>query len=216
MSVAVDASGNTWALALRPLRASPLRRMKDDEPDEAARIDRARAALRRGDQATAQRIAAEVWLRHEDAAKAACLRHVRTADADDVLGILQIRFVRFVYESSERPRSMNAILYQMARFAYADFVRGEMRHGSAVEDFPTEAHDESGYEAVLDRDLLERLDGMLNERERVALTRWSEGAPDAEVAVELGITANNLHQIRFRALARLRATGAGAGEEVVT
>lgn len=214
MRVATPAFPGTWALALRPLGASPLRRMEENEPDEAARIDRARAALRRGDQATAQRIAAEVWLRHEDAAKAACLRHVRSADADDVLGILQIRFVRFVYESSERPRSMNAILYQMARFAYADFVRGEMRHGSAVEDFPTEAYDETGYDGVLDRDLLERLDGLLSERERIALTRWSEGAPDAEVAADLGITANNLHQIRFRALARLRA--AGAGEEVVT
>jgi DNA-directed RNA polymerase specialized sigma24 family protein len=188
--------------------------MEGAEIDEAARIDRARAALRRGDQAMAQRIAAEIWLRHEDTAKAACLHHVRSADTDDVLGILQIRFVRFVYESTERPRSMDAILYQMAHFAYVDFVRGETRHGSAVEDFPTEAYDESGYAAILDRDLLERLDGVLSDRERTALSRWAEGAPDAEVAEELGVTTNNLHQIRFRALARLRA--AGADGEVAT
>ena len=105
MAIAVPAPRDTFPLTFGPLRTSPLRRMEGAEIDEAARIDRARAALRRGDQAMAQRIAAEIWLRHEDTAKAACLHHVRSADTDDVLGILQIRFVRFVYESTERPKA---------------------------------------------------------------------------------------------------------------
>jgi DNA-directed RNA polymerase specialized sigma24 family protein len=172
--------------------------------EDAERIERARAAIRRGDQQTAQRLAAEVWLRHEDTARAACLRQVRGADMDDVLGIVQLRFVRFVYEGTLRPRSMSAILYQMAAFAYGDFVRGEVRHGSATEDFPLEGHEEAGYATVLDRDLVARLEGELSERERTALLRWADGAPDQEVADELGVKTNNLHQIRFRALARMR------------
>lgn len=180
---------------------------------DAERIDRARAAIRRGDRSTAQRIAAELWLRHEDTAKAACLRQVRGADTDDVLGIVQLRFVRFVYEGTERPRSMSAILYQMARFAYGDFVRGETRHGSATEDFPLDGHEDPGYALVLDRDQFDRLEGVLTERERTALLRWADGVPDREVADDLDVTPNNLHQIRFRALARMRAAAA-TGEEV--
>jgi len=46
---------------------------------------------------------------------------------------------------------------------------------------------------------------VLNERERLIIDRTLEGVNDVDIASELAVDPNNLHQIRWRAHKRLRA-----------
>ena len=66
-------------------------------------------------------------------------------------------------------------------------------------------YEEHELDGILDRDLLERLYPVLNERERLIIDRTLDGAADDAIAAELEIDPNNLHQIRWRAHKRLRA-----------
>ena len=164
-------------------------------PDDAA-IDieltrRARAAHRTGDLATAQRHAAELWLRYQRQAV--------------VLGCIGVRFVRWVYAGHEDPRNMIGLINQMASFAYGDVQRTEARQPPTIEEIDGAVYEEHELDGILDRDLLERLYPVLNERERLIIDRTLDGAADDAIAAELEIDPNNLHQIRWRAHKRLRA-----------
>jgi DNA-directed RNA polymerase sigma subunit (sigma70/sigma32) len=168
-------------------------------PDDAA-IDieltrRARAAHRTGDLATAQRHAAELWLRYERQAVVASRRVARGAEQDDVLGCI----------GHEDPRNMIGLINQMASFAYGDVQRTEARQPTTIEEIDGAAYEEHELDGILDRDLLERLYPVLNERERLIIDRTLDGATDDAIAAELEIDPNNLHQIRWRAHKRLRA-----------
>ncbi|MGI9187795.1 MAG: hypothetical protein ACR2J9_09850 [Gaiellales bacterium] len=178
-------------------------------PDDAA-IDidltrRARAAYRAGDLEAARRFAAQLWLRYENHAILASRRVARGAERDDVLGCIGIRFTKWVYERDEDPRNMVGLINQMASYAYGDVQRTEARQAPTVEEIEDARYDEDALDLILDRDLLERLYPVLNERERLVIDRTLEGVVDAEIAEELEIDPNNLHQIRWRAHKRLRA-----------
>ena len=58
---------------------------------------------------------------------------------------------------------------------------------------------------MIRRDSGARLVPVLSDRERLVVERMLEDASDAEVAAELDVEPNNLHQIRWRAMNRLRA-----------
>jgi DNA-directed RNA polymerase specialized sigma24 family protein len=174
-------------------------------PDDADLVRRARAAIAAGDAAVAQRAAAELWARYEQHAVVASRRVARGAEADDVLGHLGLRFTKWVYHGHEDPRNMVGLISQMARYAAADVTRVEAGEAPTVEDVAVLGGTSDGeLDAILARDELERLLHVLSDRDRVIIDRMLEDAPDAEVARELGIEPNNLHQIRFRALKRMR------------
>ena len=188
--------------------------MPDDATIDAELVRRARAAVRAGDTAVAQRAAAELWARYEPQIVLASRRVARGAEADDVLGHIGIRFTKWVYHGHEDPRNMVGLINQMARYAAGDVTRVEAGEAPTVEDVDVlraERYDDGDLQAILDRDEIDRLRHVLNEREQVVIDRWLDDVPDAEVAVELDVEPNNLHQIRFRAHARMRAA-ADAGE----
>ncbi len=176
---------------------------------EPAAIDielarRARAAFRAGDLDVAKRHAAELWARYEDQAVLASRRVARGPERDDVLGCIGLRFVKWVYHRNEDPRNMVGLINQMAKFAYGDVQRTEARQPTTIEEIEETPYNEDELDLILDRDLLERLYPVLNERERLIIDRTLEGVGDGDIASELEIDPNNLHQIRWRALKRLR------------
>ncbi len=183
----------------------------DAAAHDAELVRRARAARRAGDDPAAQRCAAELWLRYRDRAAAASRRRARGVEAEEVLGLIRLRFVRWIYESEEPPRSMGGLISQMAAWSYADMVRDEMRQPTPLEDLRDHGAADDALDRLADVDLLERLLAAadLTDRERLLLQRQREDVADAEIAAELGVTPNNLHQIRFRAFAKLRAALSG-------
>lgn len=178
--------------------------MPDDAVIDADLVRRARAAYRAGDLPAAKGHAAELWARYEDRAVVASRRLARGAEADDVLGCIGIRFVQWVYHRNEDPRNMVGLINQMAKFAYGDVQRTEARQAPTIEDIDRTEYVEQALDLILDRDLLARLYPVLNERERLVIDRTLEGVSDGEIAGELDVDPNNLHQIRWRALKRLR------------
>lgn len=179
--------------------------MPDDSAIDVALTRRARAAYRAGDLAAAKRAAAELWLRYENQAVLASRRVARGAERDDVLGCIGIRFTKWVYHRNEDPRNMVGLINQMAAFAYRDVQRTEARQPTTIEEIEDTRYDEEDLDLILDRDLLERLYPVLNERERRVIDLTLEGVSDADIAAELDVEPNNLHQIRWRAHKRLRA-----------
>jgi len=93
----------------------------------------------------------------------------------------------------------------MASYAYGDVQRTESRQAPTIEEIEDTRYDEEELDLILDRDLLERLYPVLNERERLIIDRTLEGVSDTDIAIELEVDPNNLHQIRWRAHKRLRA-----------
>ena len=180
--------------------------MPDDSAIDISLKRRARAAYRAGDLEAAKRFAAELWLRYENQAVVASRRVARGAERDDVLGSIGIRFTKWVYHRDQDPRNMVGLINQMAAFAYADLTRTEARKRTVAVEEIEEAeypHDDLG--VIFDRDLLDRLYPVLDERERRVIDLTLEGINDADIAAELDVTPNNLHQIRWRAHKRLRA-----------
>ncbi len=184
--------------------------MQDDAAHDADLVRRARAAHRSDDLERAKLLAAELWARYEDRARIAARRVARGDEVDEVFGHLQIRFVLWVYNRDEEPRSMGGLIGQMAKWAYGDVQRSESRQPVTVEEIDRARYDDGALDEVLDRDEITRLVHVLSERERVVVERMLEDAPDREVADELGVEPNNLHQIRWRAMNRLRAAAEAA------
>ncbi|MGI9117772.1 MAG: RNA polymerase sigma factor [Gaiellales bacterium] len=179
--------------------------MPDAAAIDAELVQRARAAFRAGDLPAAKRHAAELWARYEDRARVASRRLARGAEADDVLGCIGVRFVQWVYHRNEDPRNMVGLINQMAKYAYGDVQRTEARQAPTIEEIEDTRYDEEALDLILDRDLLDRLFPVLNDRERLIIDRTLEGVADADIAAELDVDPNNLHQIRWRAHKRLRA-----------
>ncbi len=179
----------------------------DPAAHDAELVRRARAARRAGDEAAAQRCAAELWLRYRDRAATASRRRARGVEAEEVLGLVRLRFVRWVYDAEDLPRNMGGLISQMAAWSYADMVRDEVRQPTPLEDLREHGADDDALDRLADVDLLDRLLAAadLTDRERLLLERQREDVPDAILAEELGVTPNNLHQIRFRAFAKVRA-----------
>lgn len=179
--------------------------MPDESAIDVELVRRARAAHRAGDLATAKGAAAELWLRYEKHAILASRRVARGAERDDVLGCIGMRFVKWVYHRDEDPRNMVGLINQMATFAYGDVQRTEARQPTTIEEIEGSSYDDVELGVLLDRDLLERLYPVLNERERRIIDLTLEGVDDADIAIALDVEPNNLHQIRWRAHKRLRA-----------
>ena len=189
--------------------------MPDDAAIDADLVRRARAARRAGDDQAAKRAAAELWARYERQIVIASRRVARGAEADDVLGHIGIRFTKWVYDGHEDPRNMVGLISQMARYAAGDVTRVEAGEAITIDDVTTatplggDDRTDGGLDLLLLRDEIERLRHVLNEREQLVIDRMLEDAPDAEVAAELDVEPNNLHQIRFRAVSKLRAEALG-------
>ena len=173
--------------------------------DDADLVRRARAAIAAGDSAMAKRAAAELWARYEQHAVVASRRVARGAEADDVLGHIGLRFTKWVYHGHDDPRNMVGLISNMARYAAGDVTRDEAGEAPTVEDIAVfgGTYDDD-FDAILARDEIDRLRHVLSERDALIIDRMLEDVADADVAAELGIDPNNLHQIRFRALRRMR------------
>ena len=100
---------------------------------------------------------------------------------------------------------MGGLISQMAKWAYGDVQRAEARQPVTVEEIDRTPYEDDDLARVLDRDEIARLVPVLSDRERLVVERMLEDASDAEVAAELDVEPNNLHQIRWRAMNRLRA-----------
>jgi len=105
---------------------------------------------------------------------------------------------------------MIGLVYKMASFAYADVTRTEAQQPTTVEDVGDWGREDGEVDSFHDRDLLTRLFDALNDRERLVMEHDLDDVPDEVTAAELGVKPNNLHQIRFRAMRKLRAA---AGQE---
>jgi DNA-directed RNA polymerase specialized sigma subunit len=101
---------------------------------------------------------------------------------------------------------MIGLLNQMASYAYGDVQRHEASQPVTVEEIEDyrQPHTDSAISTILDRAEVDQLMSVLSERERLIIERELADVPDSEVAAELEIESNNLHQIRWRALKRMR------------
>ena len=197
--------------------------MPDDAAIDLALVRRARAAFTAGDSAGAQRAGAELWGRYEREAYRISRKVAYGVEAEEVLGHMGIRFTKWLYHSHSEPRNMIGLLNQMARYAAGDVTREEAGEAPTVEDIGDRGNprdqlrphrdDDVDIAGFLAGDQLERLLPVLGERERAMIAMQLEDAPDAEIAAALDVEPNNLHQIRFRAYAKLRAEAARQDEE---
>lgn len=180
--------------------------MADPSVYDADLVRRARVAHSAGDLRTAQNHAAELWLRYEKQARAISRKRARGDEAEEVLGHLQLRFIKWVYFRQDEPRNMIGLLNQMASYAYGDVQRHEASQPVTVEEIEDyrQPHTDSAISTILDRAEVDQLMSVLSERERLIIERELADVPDSEVAAELEIEPNNLHQIRWRALKRMR------------
>ncbi len=168
-------------------------------------VRRARVAYGAGDLEAAKLCAAELWLRYERAAYTASRRRARGSEAEEVFGAVQTRFIQWVYTGASEPEHMIGLISKMASFAYRDVERTEAQQPTTVEDIGDWGGDDAEVATFHDHDLLTRLFTALNDRERLVMERDLDDAPDDAIAAELGVNPNNLHQIRFRAMKKLRA-----------
>ena len=99
---------------------------------------------------------------------------------------------------------MIGLLNQMASYAYGDVQRHEASQPVTVEEIEDYSRPDSALSSILDRAQIEQLMSVLSERERLIIERELADVPDLDVAAELEIEPNNLHQIRWRALKRMR------------
>ena len=197
--------------------------MPDDAAIDLALVRRARAAHAAGDRDAAQRAGAELWARYERDAYRISRKVAFGVEAEEVLGHMGIRFTKWLYHSLAEPRNMIGLLNQMARYAAGDVTRDEAGEAPTFEDVDAEVSTSDGINrgrnadidiaAFLAADELDQLLPVLSERERVMIAMQLEDATDAEIAAALGVEPNNLHQIRFRAYAKLRAEAARHDEE---
>ena len=178
--------------------------MDDPSVYDANLVRRARVAHGAGDLRTAQNLTAELWLRYEKQARAISRKRARGDEAEEVLGHLQLRFIKWVYVRQDEPRNMIGLLNQMASYAYGDVQRHEASQPVTVEEIEDYSRPDSALSSILDRAQIEQLMSVLSERERLIIERELADVPDLDVAAELEIEPNNLHQIRWRALKRMR------------
>ena len=180
---------------------------------DAELVRRARAAIAVGDMDTAKRAAAELWARHQRQAFLASRSVAAGDERDEVLGHIGIRFTRWVYHGKDEPRNMAGLISQMAHYAAGDVTRKEAGEAPTIDDIDAKGdaggdplrHDgDVGFDHLLDVDQIERLRVVLDEREQTLVDLQLQEVPDAEIAEAIGVKANNLHQIRFRMMEKLR------------
>ncbi len=153
---------------------------------------------------------AVLWRRHYRGVRAHAAELLGDAHAgEDVASEVLIRTMSRIREHRP-PENLAAYLRTAARNRAIDVVRGRRRDARLVEvlgttqptaydDVPSERPDPEN-SAVLRRAL-----GELSERQRLVLVRIGiEEASVPEVADELGLTPNAVHQLVFRARRRLR------------
>lgn len=196
--------------------------MPDDAAIDADLVRRARAAVAVGDMDAARRAGAELWARYERHAFLASRRVARGSERDEVLGHIGLRYTRWLYHSQQELRNMKGLISQMAQYAAGDVTREEAGQPTTSDDLDVTiavADVDLGRNADIDiadllaADQIGRLRGVLDEREQRLLDLQLGDLPDAEIAADLDVTTNNLHQIRFRMLDKLRREAARQNEE---
>jgi RNA polymerase sigma factor (sigma-70 family) len=169
----------------------------------------ARRARLAGDERGAQRAAAEAWLVCEPRVRLAIGRKARQQVADEILSDVMLRFARWLYTTDVDAESLIALLVTMARRAIADAYR--RRPPEEFVDFDPGREDDA-LDELLDRAEVADLLARLPAREREVLEAiYLRDEPREAVAERLGVTPNNLYQIHFRAVRRLRAAHEESG-----
>jgi RNA polymerase sigma factor (sigma-70 family) len=169
-------------------------------------VARARRARHAGDAEVAGRALAIVWLRNEELVRTVIARKVARAELDDVSSEACERFLRAVWSMAAEIENPAALLLAVARRTIADHYERAGRRPAGVafggQDVPVDGGIAEAEAELAFRELLAPLSA--RQREVVEL-RVRQGLSSAETGRRVGITANNVDQILFRALERLRA-----------
>jgi DNA-directed RNA polymerase specialized sigma24 family protein len=145
-----------------------------------------------------------LWQRHERTLDAYVRRLGRDV-ADDALGDVQVRFVRWCYGTAPLSAdTMLPIARTMAKRAVADVIR--RRQPSVPLDDVDAVDGDDVLDRLADVDALEAILRRVAPRDRRIIEAMLDDVPDADLAAELGIEPNALYVARHRALARLRST----------
>ncbi|HSF06282.1 MAG TPA: sigma-70 family RNA polymerase sigma factor [Methylomirabilota bacterium] len=141
------------------------------------------------------------------------LRHLRDeqAAADLTQQVLLMTIERLRDGKLREPERLASFVLGMCRMVVLDLRRGTRRRARALEQFAEDVpRADVADPPRLDTERLTACLANLAERERsvLVLTFHSERSA-AEVAQELGLTAENVRVIRHRALVRLRACMSG-------
>jgi RNA polymerase sigma factor (sigma-70 family) len=172
-------------------------------------VREARRARLDGDERTARRAAAEAWLRCQPRVRLVIARKAGQPLADEIESDVMERFARWLFTTDDDAESLIALLVTMARRAIADAYRRR-----PPEDFIDyePGRDDDDLARVLERAEATDLLAALPEREREVLEAiYLRDEPRDAVAARLGVTPNNLYQIHFRAIRRLRAAHEESG-----
>ena len=196
----------------RPTDTAVFAHVSDDDRYDAQLVEQIRVARRAGNVELASRLAGELWARYDQHARSKARRHARSRhEAEDIFGDMMIRFTRWVYEQDEPLRSMPGLLSKMAYWAYCDRVAMETRNGIPTDEVDLPGAPDDAIDSMFDREWIEWAipRAGLAERELQVIRRGLADVANATIADELDVELNNLDQIRYRALTKLRAVALG-------
>jgi RNA polymerase sigma factor (sigma-70 family) len=175
----------------------PVSRSAEELVREARRLRLA------GDEAAAKECASEAWLLCERRVRLRIARKAHGATADDILAATAERYVKWLWHRRDEPRKLIALVFHMADRSIADHYAD---HQPESELMDTVGADDPQLAAVLDADAAAGLLDQLSARDRDILESiYLSDEPRDSVAARHGVQLNNLYQIQFRALAKLRA-----------
>lgn len=145
-------------------------------------------------------------------ARGALHRYGRTAEADDVVQEAQVRLVRQLAVGLPVGMPARACLHRYLGWAIQDLLargrREEARWGRRVD--LAEMHERVGIDGVPSAGhitLVQLLDGWPGRDGVIARAVWLEGRRVDEIAGELGMAPNAVHQATSRVRTRLRREG---------
>ena len=130
-------------------------------------------------------------------------------DAEDIAANCFVRFWKS-YSKVKNPEHLNNLLYNIARNLCIDHLRAKKRNQQGTEALLEMLRDPSYLEgAQVDSDLLAKLHQYIGELgdkpQKVLWLLYRDGLGYAEIAEQLGMTVNNVYQLRNRGIGYLKS-----------
>lgn len=131
-------------------------------------------------------------------------------DAEDILSVVFLKVCAGIEEFDGQNAAPLTWLWTITRHAIADYYREKARHPVDTYDNMEDVFSsvEKTEDSVPDEEMLDRLaDALkyLSQRERdVIILSYYYEIPDREIAQRMHVTWNNLRQIKYKALNKLR------------
>lgn len=161
------------------------------------------AAIRESGKSSAY---AELYRRHVDAARAAAHRIAPHLDKEDIVSESFARILQAISNGAGPRDLFRPYMYQTIRNVSIDLKQAAHLDLEEQEELPDPSSLQDLADAIADRDLVSEALSEMPERWRTVLWYTEvEGYTPAAAAPLIGITANNVAQIRSRARKRLRA-----------